>query len=136
MLSTWKKIYDQPRQHIRKQRCYFTNKGLYSQSYGFSSDHVWIWELDRKEGWVPKNWCFWTVVLEKIIERPVDSKEIKPVNPKGNQPWIFIRRTSSETVALILWLPNVKNQLIGKDPDPEKDWRQKEKGVAEDEMAT
>ena len=107
-------------------------KGLYSQSYGFSSSHVWRWELDHKEGWVPKNWCFWTVVLKKALESSLDRKEIKLTNPKGNQPWIFIGRTSAETP--ILWPPDAKSQLIGKDPDTGKDWRQREKGVAEDEM--
>ena len=82
--SPWKKSYDQPRQHIKKQRCYFTNKGPSSQSYGFSSGHVWMWDLDYKEGWAPKNWCFWTVALEKIPESPLDCKEIQPVNPKIN----------------------------------------------------
>ena len=98
----------------------------------FSSSHVCMWELDHKEGWVPKNWCFLIVVLEKTLESPLDCKEIKPVNPKGNQPWIFIGRTDAE--APILWSPDSKNQLIGKDPDAGKDWRQKEKGAAEDEM--
>ena len=93
--KTGKKSYDKPRQHIKKQRHYFANKGLYSQTYGFSSSHVWMWELDHKEGWMLKNWCFRTVVLEKTLESPMDSK-IKPVNPKGNQPWIFIGRTDVE----------------------------------------
>ena len=96
----------------------------------FSSSHVWMWELDSKESWVPKNWCFWIVMLEKTLASPLDSK-IKLVNPKGNQPWIFTGRTDAE--APILWPPDGKRQLIGKDPDPGKDWRQKEKGVAEDE---
>ena len=99
--ASWKKSYDQPRQHIKNQRHYFTNKGPSSQSYGFSSGHVQMWELDYKESWVPKNWCFWTVVLEKTLESTLDSKEIKPVNPKGNQPWIFIGRTDAE--APVLW---------------------------------
>jgi len=86
-LVPWKKSYDQPRQYIKKQRHYFTNKGPSSQSYGFSSSHVWMWELDYKESWVPKNWCFWTVVLEKTLESPLDCKDIKPVKPKGNQSW-------------------------------------------------
>ena len=86
------KSYDQPRQHIKKHRCYFTNKVPSSQSYGFSSSHVWMWELDHEESWTPKNWCFWTVLLEKTLESPLDSKEIQPVNPKGNQSWIFIER--------------------------------------------
>ena len=89
-LVPWKKSYDQPRQHIKKQRHYFTSKGLSSQSCGFSSSLVWMWDLGYKESWVPKNWRFWTVVLEKTLESPLDCKEIKPVNPKGNQSWIFI----------------------------------------------
>jgi len=96
MLALWKKSYDQPRQHIKKQRHYFANKGPSSQSYGFSSGHVWMWELDHKEGWAPKNWCFWTVVLEKTLESPLDCKDIQPVHPKGNQSWIFIGRTDVE----------------------------------------
>ena len=90
--TSWKKSYDQPRQHIQKQRHYFVNKGLSSQSYVFFSSHVWMWELDHKEDWEPKNWCFWIVVLEKTLESPTDSKEIKPINPKGNQSWILIGR--------------------------------------------
>ena len=105
-----------------------------SQSYGFSCSHVWIWELNQKEGWVPKNWCFWTVVLEKTLESPLDCKEIKSVNSKGNQPWIFIGRTDAEGEAPILWPPDVKNWLIRKDPDAGKDWRQEEKGMKQDEM--
>ena len=95
MLSPWKKSYDKHKQHVKKQRHHITKKGLYSQSYGFSSSHVWMWELDHKEGWEPKNWCFQTVGLEKTLESPLDCKEIKPVNPKGNQPWIFIGRTDA-----------------------------------------
>ena len=94
-----------------------------------------MWELDCKESWVLKNWCFWTVVLEKTIESPLDWKETIPVNPKGNQSWIFIGRTDAEAETPILWLPDVKNQLIGKDPDSGKDWGQEEKGMTEDEMA-
>ena len=94
MLAPWKKSYDQPRQHIKKQRHYYANKGPSSQSYGFSSSHVWTWELDHKENLAPNNWCFWTVVLKKILEHPLHSKEIKPVNPKGNQFWIFIGKTN------------------------------------------
>ena len=130
-----KKSCDQPRQHIKKQRHYFINKGLSSQSYCFSSSHVWTWELDHKEGWAPKNWCFQTVVLEKTLESPLDSKEIKWVNPTGKQSWIFIGRTETEVEALILWPPNVKSQLITKDSDAGKDWRQEEKkGTTEDQM--
>ena len=110
------------------------DKDLYSQSYGFPSSHVQLWELDHKEGWVPKNWCFEIVVLEKTPESPLDSKEIKPVNPKGNQPLIFTERTDAETETTILWPPNVKSQLTGKDPDAKKDWWQEEKEVTEDEM--
>ena len=131
---SWKKSYDQPRQHIRKQRHYFTNTGPSSQSYGFSSSHVWMWELDHKEIWETKNWCFSTVVLEKTLESPLDCKEIKPVNPKGNQSWIFIGRTEAEAESPILWPPDVRYWLIGKDPDALKDWRQQVKGTAEDEM--
>ena len=105
-----------------------------SQSYGFSSSHVQMWELDHKEDWVPKNWCFWIVVLEKSLESPLDCREIKAVSPKGNQPWIFIERTDTEAEAPILWPSNVKSQFIGKDPSAGKDRKQKEKGVAEDEM--
>ena len=110
MLTPWKKSYDQPRQHIKKQRHYLANKGPASQSYGFSISHVQLWELDHKEGWAPKNWCLWTVVLEKTLESPLDSKEIKPVNLKGHQPWIFIRRTDAKAEALILWPPDVKKR--------------------------
>ena len=135
MLAPWKKSYDQPRQQIKKQRHYFANKGMSSQGYGFSSSHVWMWELDYKESWVPKNWCFWTVVLKKTLESPLDCKEIQPVNPKWNQSSIFIGRTDVEAKTPILWPPDAKNWLIGKDPDAEKDWRQEEKGMTEDEMA-
>ena len=103
MFAPWKKRYDQLREYIKEQRHYFTNKGLSSQSYGFSSGHVWIWELDYKESWALKNWCFWSVVLEKTLESPLDCKEIKPVNHKGNWPWIFIGRTDAEAETPILW---------------------------------
>ena len=122
------------RQHIKKQRHYFVNKGLSSQAHGFSSSHVWMWELDYKESWAPKNWCFWTMVLEMTLESPLDSKEIQPVHPKGNQSWIFIGRTEAEAETPIFWPPNAKNWLIWKDPDAGKDWRQEEKGMTEDEM--
>ena len=134
MLVPWKKSYDKPRQHIKKQRCYFADKGLCSQSYGFSSSCVWMWELDHKESWALVNWYFWTVVLEKTLESPLDSKEINSINPKGNQPWMFIGRTNVEAEALILWLPDEENWLIWKDTDAGKDWRQEEKGTIEDEM--
>ena len=133
-LAPWKKKYDQLRQHIKKQRHYFAHKGLSSQNYGFSSSHVWIWELDYKESWGLKNWCFWTVVLEKTLESPLDCKGIKPVNPRGNQSWIFIGRTDAEAKAPKLWPSDAKNWLTGKDPDGGKDWRQEEKGTTEDEM--
>ena len=96
-------------QHIKKKRHHFANKGQFSESYGFSSSHVPMWELDYKEGWAPKNWYFWTVVLEKTLERPLDGKEIEQVNPNGNQPWIFIGRTDAEAETPILWLPDLKN---------------------------
>ena len=124
----------QPRQHIKKQRHYFANKSPSSQSYGFSSSHVWMWELDYKERWVPKNWCLWTVVLEKTPESPLDCKEIQPVHPKGNQSWVFIGRTDAEAETLILWPPDGKSWLIWKDPDAWKDWRQEEKGPTVDEI--
>ena len=119
---------------LKKQRHYFANKGPSSQSYGFSSSHLWIWEVDYKEGWVPKNWCFWTVVLEKTLESPLDCKEIQPVHPKGNQPWIFIGRTDAEAETPIFGPPDVKDWLIWKDPHAGKDWRLKEKGMTEHEM--
>ena len=122
------------RQHIKKQRHYFANKCPYSQGYGFSSGHVWMWELNCEESWVLKNWCFWTVVLDKTLESPLDSNEIKPVYPKGNQPWIFIGRTDVKAEAPILWPPDVKRQVIGKAPDSGKYWVQEEKRATEDEM--
>jgi len=133
MLAPWKKSYDQPRQHIKKQRDYFANKGPSSQRYDFSSSHVWMWELDCEESWAPKNWCFWTVVLEKTLASPLDCEEIQPVHPKGNQSWIFIGRTDVEAETPILWPSDAKNWLIWKDPDAGKDWRQEEKRTTEDE---
>ena len=117
---------------ILKSRHYFASKGPSSQSYGFFSSHVWMWELDYKDSWAVKNWCFWTVVLEKTLESPFDRKEIQPVNPKGNQSWIFIGSTDAEAETPILWPPDGKNWLTGKDPDAGKDWRQEEKGTTED----
>ena len=134
MLTPWKESYDQPRQHIKKQRHYFANKGLPSQRCGFFSNHVWMWEWDHKESWVLKNWCFWTVVLEKTLESLLDCKKIKPVNRKGNLSWIFIGRTDAEAEIPILWPPDVKSWLIGKDPDAGKDLGQEEMGTTEDEM--
>ena len=113
---------------------YFANKRLYSQSYDFSSSHVWMWALDHNKGWVPKNWCFRAVVLGKTLESRLDFKEIKPVNPKGNQSWIFTGRTDAEIKAPILWPPDAKNWFTGKDPDTAEDWRQEEKGPTEDGM--
>ena len=126
--------YDQPRWHIKKQRHYFVNKGLSSENYDFSTSHVWMWELDHKENWAPKNWCLWIVVLEKTLESPLNSKAIQPIHPKGNQSWIFIGRTNAEAEAPVLWLPDRKNWLIWKDPDAGNNWRQEEKGKTEDEM--
>ena len=114
MLAPWKKSYDKPRQCIKMQRHHLENKGLYSQNYGFSSSHVWMWELDHKESWVPKNYCFQIVVLEKTLENPLGCKEIKPVNPKGNQPWIFIGRTLAAAETPILWPPDAKSWLMEK----------------------
>ena len=136
MLTPWKESYDQRRKHIKKQRYYsaFAYKGPSSQGYGFSSSHVWMWESDYKESWAPKNWCFWTVVLEKIPESPLDCKEIQPVHPKGDQSWVFIEKTDVEAETPIFWPPDAKSWLIWKDPDVGKDWRQEEKGTTEDEM--
>ena len=116
-LAPWKKNYDKP----KIQRHYFANKSPSSQSYSFSSSHVWMWELDYKESWVSKNWSFWTVVLEKALESPLDFQEIQPVNPEGNEFWIFIKRTDAKAEAPILWSPVVKSQFIGKDPNAGKD---------------
>ena len=122
------------RQHVKKQRHHFASKGLPSQSYGFFSRHEWMWELDHKERWASKNWRLWPMVLEKTLESPLDCKEIQPVNRRGNQSWIFMGRTDVEAKTPIVWLPDVKNWVIGKDPDAGKDWRQEEKGMTEDKM--
>ena len=124
MLTPWKKSYDKPRQHIKKQRHYFANKGLSSQSYSFSRSHVWMWELDHKEHWEIKNWCFWTVLLEKTLESPLEARSDQSI----------IGRIFTEAKALILWLPDSKSRLLRKDPDAGKDWRQEEKGRTEEEM--
>ena len=116
MLTPWKESYDQSRHHIKKQRHYFANKGPSNQGYGFSRSHVWMWELDHKESWALRNWCFWTVVLEKTLENPLDCKEIQPVHPKGNQSWVFIRRTDVQAETPVLLSPDAKNWLIGNDP--------------------
>jgi len=136
----WKDIFSSEEnlwltwQCIKKQRHHLADKGLSSQSYGFSSSHVWMWVLDYKENWAPKNWGFRTVVLEKTLGSPLDCKEITPINSKGNQPWIFFGRTDAEAETSILRPLDAKSWLIGKDPDAGKDWRQEEKGAADDEM--
>ena len=135
ILAPWSKSYDQPRYHIKKQRHYFANKGLSSQGYGFSSGHVWMWEWDYKERWVLRNWCFWTVVLKKTLDSPLDCKEIQPVHSKGDQPWVFFGSNDAKAEAPVLWPPHAKSWLIGKDSDAGRDWRQEEKGTTEDEMA-
>ena len=129
MFTPWKESYDRPRQHIKKQRHNFANKGPSSQGYGFSSGHVWMWELGYKESWAPKNWCFWPVVLEKTLESPLNCKEIQTVHPEGDKSWVFIGRTNVEAETPILWPPDAKSWLIWKDPDAGKDWGQKEKGT-------
>ena len=112
---------------ILKSRAIILLTKVSSQSYGFSSSHVWMWELGHKESWALKNWCFWTVMLEKTLESLLDCKEIQPVHPKGNQSWLFIGRTNAEAEAPILWPPAAKNWLIGKEPGAGKDWRQEER---------
>ena len=141
MLTPWKESYDQPRQHIKKQRHYFAIKVHLVKAMVFVclfvcffSSHVWIWKLDYKERWALKYWRFWTVELEKTLESPLDSKEIQPIHPIGNQSWVFIGRNDAEAETPIVWSPYVKSWLIGKDPDAGKDWRQEEKGMTEDEM--
>ena len=133
-LTPWKESYDQPRQDSKKQRHYFADKGPSSQGYGFSGGHIWMWELDCEKSWAPKNWCFWTVVLEKTLESPSDCKEIQPVRRKGAQSWVLTGRTDVKAETPILWLPHVKSWLIGKDPDAGRDWWQEEKGTTLDEM--
>ena len=135
MLTPWKESYDQSRQHIIKQRHYFANKRPSSQGYGTSSSHVWMWESHFKRKLsAEKNWCFWTVALEKTLESPFYSEEIQPVHPNGNQTWTFIGRTDAEAEIPILWPPDVKNWVIWKDPDAGEDWRWEAKGTTEDEM--
>ena len=135
MLPLWEKIYDQPRQYIRKHRHYFVNKGPSSQSYGFSSSHVWMWELDHKESRALKNWCFWTGWWRRHLRvRWTARKSYQSINCKRNQSWLFIRRTDAGAETPILWPPDVKNWLLGRDPDAGKDWRQEEKGMTEDVM--
>ena len=119
---------------MEKQRHYFANKGPSSQGYGFSSGHVWMWELDCEESWEPKHWCFWTVVLEKTLESPLDCKEIQPVHSEGDKPWVFFGRNDAKAETPVLWTPHAKSWLIGKDSDAGRDWGQEEKGMTEDEM--
>ena len=128
-----RKVMTNPDSVLKKWH-YLANKCPYSKSYVFSSSHVWMWELDCEESWALKNWCFWTVVLEKTLESPLDSKKIQTVNPKGNQPWIFIGKTDVEAEAPIFWPPDMKSWFIGKYPDAEKDWGQEEKGMTEEGM--
>ena len=120
---------------LKIKRHYFANKGTSSQGYGFSCGHVWMWELDCEEGWMLKNWRFWTVVLEKTLESPLDCKMIQPVHSKGDQPWVFFGRTDAKAETPVLWPPHGKSWLIGKDSDAGSDWGQEEKGTTEDEMA-
>ena len=134
MFARWKKSYDKPKQCIKKQRYHFTDKGQYSQIYGFFSTHVWMWDLKHQEGRETKNWCFPSVLLDNNLESLLDCKEIKLVNLKGYQCWIFIGRTDAESEALILWPPYVKSWFTGKDPDARKDRRQEEIGATEDKM--
>ena len=119
---------------VLKSKDLFADKDPYSQNYGFPSSHSWMWVFDCKEGWALKNWCFWSVMLGKTLESPLDSKKIKPVNLKGNQPWIFIGRTHAEAETSIIWPSDEKCWLIGKDSDIGKEWRQEEKGKTQDEM--
>ena len=118
---------------LKKQRHHFADKDPYGQRYDFSSSHAWMWELSHKEGWALKNWCYWIVVLEKTLASPLDCKEIKPINHKENQPWIFIGRIDADGETPVLWPPDAKSRFAGKDPNAGKDWGQ-EKGVTEDEM--
>ena len=133
-LTPWKKSFDKPTQYIKKHWHYFAIKSPYSQSYGFSSGHVWMWELDHKESSTLKNWYFWAEALEKTLESPLDCKEIQLVHPKGSQSWIFIGRTDAEAETPILWPPEVQSWLIRKDPDAGKEWRQEENRMTEYKM--
>ena len=132
--AEWEIVVKVKLMRVQENRHHFADQGLHSQSCGFSSSHVWLWEWDHKESWALKNWCFRTVVMEKTLESPLDCKEIKPVHPKGDQSWVFIGRTDAEAESLILWLLDGKNWFIGEDPDAGKGWGQKETGATEDEM--
>ena len=127
-ITPWKKSYDQPKWHIQKQRHYFANKGSSSQCYGFSSDRIWMWEWDCEESWAPKNWCFWTVVLEKTLESPLDCKEIQPVHSEADQSWVFFGRNDAKAETPVLWPPHVNSWLIGKDSDAGRGWGRKRRG--------
>ena len=135
MIASWQESYDKPRLCVEKRRHFSANQGLCSQGYSLPSGHVWLWELDHKESRAPKNWCFETVVLEKTPKNPLDNKEIKPVNLKGNKSWILIVGTDTKAKALVFWSSDVNSLLIGKVPDTGKDWGQKGKRASEDEMA-
>ena len=130
-----RKVLTNLRLHIQKQAHYFANKGPSSQDYGFSSSHVWMRELDCEQSWAPKNWCFWTVVLEKTLESLLDYEEVQPVHSKGDQSWVFFGRSDSKAETPVLWPPHAKSWFIGKDSDAGRDWGQEEKGMTEDEMA-
>ena len=132
-LAPWKKAMINVDSIFKKQTLLYQQRSI-CQSYGFSSSHVWMWKLEYKQSWVLKNWCFWTAVLEKTLESPLDCKKIQPVHPKRNQSWIFFGRTEAEAETPILWPPDAKNLLIRKDSDAGKDWRQEDKGTTEDEM--
>ena len=119
---------------MKKQRHYFSIKIPSSEGSGFPSGHIWMWDLDYKESWAQKNWCFWTVVLEKAFKSPLDCKEIQPVHLKGDQSWVFIGRTDVEAETPILWLPDAKSWVVWKDSDVVKDWGQEKEGMAEDDM--
>ena len=135
MLTPWKESYDNLDSILKSRDITLSTKVCLVKAMVFlSSGHVWMWELDYKENWAPKNWCFCSVVLEKTLESPLDCREIQPVHPKWNQSWIFIGGTDAEAETPILWPPDVKNWFIGKDPDGGKDWEQEEKGTTEDEM--
>ena len=134
MITSWQESYDKPRQCVKKKRHHFADKGPYSQGYDLSSRHVRMWKMDNKESRATKSWCFRTVVLEKTLESPLENKEIKPVNLKGNQSWTLFGRTTAKAEASILWPPDPHSWFIGKDPENRKDWRHKEKRATEDEM--
>ena len=133
-ITAWKKVITNLDSLLKSRNITLPTKVQLSQSYGFSSSHVWMWELDCEQSWTPKNWCFWTVVLKETLESPLDCKELQPVNPKGNQSWIFIGRTDGKAETPIFCPPDVKNWLIWKDPDAGKAWRREEKGTTKNQM--